>query len=727
MQTKKQIHITVWRAYFSGSTLPIKSFQIRACLNTINIFHFEYVTRDNSNTFKPKVSNLHDMMAAALGGNVDKELVFSCPICLEPVKTPRCLPCLHTFCESCIQTYISSTAIRKEEEYQNIECPVCRKETRPPAKCMSSEEWATSLPINYLVNALSVKSNESEKLCVICKRQGNDVAGIYWCKNCMVEICDNCKTYHSFVPTLENHKIVKVSEAKDCLEIFDMDEPCSIHKNKTIEVYCGDHDKLCCSVCFATQHRRCERVEAIEDVCSRFDRADIKPRLDKVSKSLEMLENLQENNREKVDKLKARKEVIIRDVEERNEKAKRALDKGFAQWKKQFEQKHGNCLQTLDIACDEMRRFSTTLKEARFTFSLLREKGSLKQLFLMTHRLESQIAEHFHRLKLRMEVETFFDYQHSMGSELTDFVSNNGKIPDVECIKSILSGVIMAQLRNVMSPDSSISPKPWLANMDLMNIIPRKVSEHVIQGCEEPLYHSLYRYNDTVLLSLGQTIQIYDVRGNTWIHKYTEECDDNPHAIAQTNVLHEVYVAFGTYIAVYNINEENQMTLVIKIPMSPEVTIESFTLMDGSVICADGSGLKILNLNFSVKEKRNIKIDGDIAYVAASNKAKRFAFVRTTINGEQTVTSQNLSGDTYFRYKMKRQDLRGIAFDSQDNVFVCDFSEKNELVQISSNGKKLRSIRPGLSNPYSITFHPEGHRFLLSNKRKECCIYEIPQ
>ncbi|XP_055999440.1 uncharacterized protein LOC130047844 [Ostrea edulis] len=665
-------------------------------------------------------------MATALGGNVDKDLVFSCPICLEPVKTPRCLPCLHTFCESCIQTYISSTAIRKEEEYQSIECPVCRKETRPPAKCMSSEEWVTNLPINYLVNSVSVKSSESENFCVTCKRQGKDVAAIHWCKNCMEEICDDCKTLHSHVSILQNHTIVKLSEANDCLKNFGVDEPCSIHQNKTIEVYCGDHDKLCCSVCFATQHRRCERVEAIEDVSSRFDRTDMQVRLEKFSKSLDMLENLQENNREQVDKLKARKEVICRDVADKIEKEKKALDEGFAQWQKQFEQKHGDCLQTLDIACDEMRRFSTTLKQTRFTFSFLKEKGSLKQLFLMTHRLESQIAEHFQRLKLKMEVETFSDYQHSMGSELTNFVSNNRKIPDVKCIQSQTSCGTVAQLSSVVSPhtSSSLSPKPWLANMDLMKIIPQKVSE---QDCGY-LYHGLYRYNDTVLLSVGQTIQIYDVRGNTWIHLHTEKCNHIPHAIAQTKVLYEVYVAFGNYIAVYNIKEGNQMFLLRKIPMSPGVTIQSFTLMDDTIICADNSGITILNPDFSVKEKRNIKIDGGIAYVAASKKTKRIAFVKKTGNGERIVTSQNLSGDVNFEYKMKHKDLRGIAFDSQDNIYVCDFHEKNELVQISSDGKKLRTIRSEISYPYSISFHPEGHRFLvLSTNEGQCRIYEIPQ
>jgi hypothetical protein len=326
-----------------------------------------------------------------------------------------------------------------------------------------------------------------------------------------------------------------------------------------------------------------------------------------------------------------------------------------------------------------------------------------------------------------MEVETYSDYQHSMSSDFFHFVSNCGNIPDIQCIKLTLPPGTVEQLINVVSPRISIPHKPWLANMDLMEISPQKVSEHEIKMGLSLVYHGLYRFNNTVLLSVGQTIHTYDVTGNTWTLLFTEECEHEPHAIVQTNLQHEVYVAFGTYIGVYNINKRSQMCMLRKIPMSPNVTIQSFTLMDDTVICADNSGLTILNPDFSVKEKRNFAIDGDTAYVAGSNKMKRIAFVKKTADEERIVMSQNLSGDTHIAYKMERPDLRGIAFDSQDNIYVCDYHEKNGLVQISSDGVKSRTIRTEISDPYSISFHPEGHRFLIFNMCGRCIIYEIPQ
>ena len=47
----------------------------------------------------------------ATSTNVDKAVddLLTCTICLETLKVPKYLPCLHTFCETCIHTYITSS------------------------------------------------------------------------------------------------------------------------------------------------------------------------------------------------------------------------------------------------------------------------------------------------------------------------------------------------------------------------------------------------------------------------------------------------------------------------------------------------------------------------------------------------------------------------------------------------------------------------------------------
>lgn len=69
--------------------------------------------------------------------------VLDCPICLETLRDPKCLPCLHTFCELCIQSFIDSsiTDCVQKKKTISFDCPVCRLVIPSPAKNVSAKEW----------------------------------------------------------------------------------------------------------------------------------------------------------------------------------------------------------------------------------------------------------------------------------------------------------------------------------------------------------------------------------------------------------------------------------------------------------------------------------------------------------------------------------------------------------------------------------------------------------
>lgn len=99
-------------------------------------------------------------------GNVN----FSCTICLERIVEPRSLPCSHTFCEDCLQTFISRAVIGKEEDNFKFECSVCRRLTGCPEQGISIEEWAKHYATNTLLNSLtkSMVRQPQDNFCAIC-------------------------------------------------------------------------------------------------------------------------------------------------------------------------------------------------------------------------------------------------------------------------------------------------------------------------------------------------------------------------------------------------------------------------------------------------------------------------------------------------------------------------------------------------------------------------------
>uniref|UniRef100_A0AAQ4Q1C6 RING-type E3 ubiquitin transferase n=1 Tax=Gasterosteus aculeatus aculeatus TaxID=481459 RepID=A0AAQ4Q1C6_GASAC len=57
---------------------------------------------------------------------IDKQFLV-CSICLDHYSNPKVLPCLHTFCESCLQNYIPPESL-------TLSCPVCRQTSILPEK-----------------------------------------------------------------------------------------------------------------------------------------------------------------------------------------------------------------------------------------------------------------------------------------------------------------------------------------------------------------------------------------------------------------------------------------------------------------------------------------------------------------------------------------------------------------------------------------------------------------
>ena len=51
-----------------------------------------------------------------------------CKICLEDFRNPKCLECMHTFCEQCIETHVfSETSYKKYSDYRKCIAPMCAK------------------------------------------------------------------------------------------------------------------------------------------------------------------------------------------------------------------------------------------------------------------------------------------------------------------------------------------------------------------------------------------------------------------------------------------------------------------------------------------------------------------------------------------------------------------------------------------------------------------------
>ncbi|KAM7419544.1 hypothetical protein PAMA_016586 [Pampus argenteus] len=148
---------------------------------------------------------------------IDKQFLI-CSICLDRYENPKVLPCLHTFCERCLQNYIPAYSL-------TLSCPVCRQTSILPEKgvaALQNNFFITNL-MDVLQRAPDSCSQEAAALNNIttvaagqllsCPNHGGNVMEFY-CPPCETAMCQECTSgEHGEHPTVPLKDVVEQHKA----------------------------------------------------------------------------------------------------------------------------------------------------------------------------------------------------------------------------------------------------------------------------------------------------------------------------------------------------------------------------------------------------------------------------------------------------------------------------------------------------------------------------------
>ena len=122
------------------------------------------------------------------------EDILSCCLCMElyeaGTKTPKALPCQHTFCVACLDK-LNETAIAND---QLLQCPTCK------AGFVVPDHGAHGLPTNYSMQEMvefhqnlrvNVENTRDENADITCAEH-SDRPVIMVCTTCAVGLCTDC-------------------------------------------------------------------------------------------------------------------------------------------------------------------------------------------------------------------------------------------------------------------------------------------------------------------------------------------------------------------------------------------------------------------------------------------------------------------------------------------------------------------------------------------------------
>lgn len=170
---------------------------------------------------------------------------------------PKHLPCIHSFCEACIEFYVQQ--IKDTKSSSHVSCPVCEMPAATVSN-MSAKEFAENLPTSTLISTLMSRKCASSPSCNRCKERGRESKASSWCGYCAQALCDEHADYHKDLTTTKlRHPVVKLKEMLTPGN-FEFVRKCKYHHNEEMTHFCKEEWTPCCPICAKVMHKGCTVV-----------------------------------------------------------------------------------------------------------------------------------------------------------------------------------------------------------------------------------------------------------------------------------------------------------------------------------------------------------------------------------------------------------------------------------------------------------------------------------
>ncbi|XP_067660358.1 E3 ubiquitin-protein ligase TRIM56-like [Haliotis asinina] len=241
--------------------------------------------------------------------------IFTCTLCVEKFREPRTLPCLHTFCRSCLGLYIRQTMVKG-----TFNCPLCGQDTKSEVSGLSVEQWMETFVANhFIVSLLRIsETRQSEKACDICKQEHVLVEAVSWCKECLEALCEECERVHGRSKASRDHHTVSI----EYLENEGLDKllrpkrgplDCGDHKGKPLSMVCLKCKKFVCETCTAVKHAGCKQIQKADKIFTDLKK-DITVAKDSITSFRQSAQNLSKTSQEHLESLTKSRDEVLEDI-----------------------------------------------------------------------------------------------------------------------------------------------------------------------------------------------------------------------------------------------------------------------------------------------------------------------------------------------------------------------------------------------------------------------------
>ncbi|KAF7648613.1 hypothetical protein LDENG_00153980 [Lucifuga dentata] len=344
---------------------------------------------------------------AQQGIQMDQEM-FCCSICLDLLKDPVAIPCGHSYCMRCIQTFWD-----EEDQKKIYSCPECRQ-TYPQRPVLRKNTMLADLMED-------LKKTELQAAPAGQSYAGPEDVGCDFCtgrkrkafKSCLVCLASYCQQHlqpHYDAAPLKKHKLVDPSKKLQ-------ENVCSRH-DEVMKMFCRTDQQVICYLCSLDEHKGHDTVSAAAEMTERLkaSQENIQQRIQDREKDVKVLQQEVEAINHSADK-------AVRDSEEIFKKLICLMKKRRSEVKQQIRSQQETEVSRAEELQEKMQQ---EIKDLR------RKDAELQQLsltddhvhFLHNYPSVSRLREPTDSASIKIRSLRYFEDVTSSVSELRDKLQN---------------------------------------------------------------------------------------------------------------------------------------------------------------------------------------------------------------------------------------------------------------------------------------------------------------
>ncbi|XP_075770718.1 E3 ubiquitin-protein ligase TRIM56-like [Pelodiscus sinensis] len=228
-----------------------------------------------------------------------REDFLTCKICYDLYTVPKILPCLHSYCQHCLEPVVRDGS---------LQCPECRLKTGVPG-------GASSLKTNFFINSLlelfQIKHNR-DLACTVCSDAQKIVTATARCLDCKDFLCQSCNQGHCCSRLTLHHRVVKLEEflagGYDAEMRLLQELCCQDHQQEALRFFCDTCSTPICRDCRMLDHFQ-HKVVSMANAVQR-ERPSVEQLIQSLEGTVTCISEQEKAVEETIDKLKTSGENI---------------------------------------------------------------------------------------------------------------------------------------------------------------------------------------------------------------------------------------------------------------------------------------------------------------------------------------------------------------------------------------------------------------------------------